>query len=133
MRDFTVIFFNFFLFYLSFRSKIGQIHLVLVDQLSRRSTNDFSGRNDNNSLVVFPNKQLPFVEIDETDNQSVRLDSFRNPEIGDYVACRLLSATSQSFKAEPLFICRLQSFYKIDPENVFRANERLNRIENVNL
>ena len=75
--------------------------------MSKRSENDYSGRNDNNTLVVFPNKQLPFVENGPN-------TSFRNPEIGDYVACRLLSATSQSFKAEPLFICKLQTFAKID-------------------
>lgn len=94
------------------RSKIGQIHLVLVDQVSKRSSSDLSGRNDNNSLVVFPNTQeLPIVD-------SVRMNQStvchrRSAQIGDYVACRLLSATSQSFKAEPLFICKLQSFHSI--------------------
>lgn len=35
------------------------------------------------------------------------------PQIGDYVACKLLSATSQSFKSEPVFACKLETFDKI--------------------
>lgn len=39
------------------RSKIGQTHLVLIEQISKRSLNDFSGRNDNNTLVNFEKKR----------------------------------------------------------------------------
>lgn len=70
--------------------------------------NDFSGRNDNNSLVIFENREIPCLE------ESEHSSSVRRPQIGDYVACKLLSATSQSFKAEPLFICKLQTFHKLN-------------------
>lgn len=95
------------------KAKVGQTHLVLVDQLSKRSDRDLSGRNDNNTLVNFENIPLPYL-----DDVNLQLDHTRksNPKIGDYVACKLLSATSQSFRAQPLYLCTLQSFYRKNPQ-----------------
>jgi MiaB/RimO family radical SAM methylthiotransferase len=80
--------------------KHGQIHLVLVDMISKRSNEYLSGRNDQNNIVVFPKKQINNIETNK----------FELPQIGDYVACKILSSTSQSLKAEPLFVCNLNSF-----------------------
>ncbi|CAF0763925.1 unnamed protein product [Brachionus calyciflorus] len=99
------------------KSKIGETHLVLIDQISKRSQSDYSGRNDNNTLVNFGKKELPILE-DLNDLYKLKNgnENFLNknvPNIGDYVACKLTSATSQSFRAEPVFICKLQTFDKI--------------------
>lgn len=85
------------------QSKIGQTHLVLIDQISKRSADEFSGRNDNNTLVIFPKLELPDAETGRP----------RTPGIGDYVACKILSATSQSMRALPLYTCTLPTFHRL--------------------
>ena len=99
------------------KSKINETHLVLIDKISKRSLEDYSGRNDNNTIVTFSKLELPHVES---------LDDYKNlinsdpehvakalPQIGDYVACKIVSATSQSLRAIPLYSCKLQTFDKI--------------------
>jgi len=39
---------------LSLQNQIGKIHRVLIEGFSKRSDQDFCGRNDQNSMVVFP-------------------------------------------------------------------------------
>ena len=39
---------------LSLQAQVGKIHRVLIEGFSKRSDTDFSGRNDQNSMVVFP-------------------------------------------------------------------------------
>lgn len=99
------------------KSKIGQVHLVLIDQISKRSKLDYSGRNDNNTLVNFEKKEIVYLnnveELYKLKNGEEYLLEKKMPTIGDYVACRLTSATSQSFRAEPFFMCKLQTFEKI--------------------
>ena len=101
-------------------SKINQTHLVLIDKLSKRSTEDYSGRNDHNTIVVFPKIPVPHFEnlIDYKNyynSKSLQVYVKKSlPQIGDYVACKILSATSQSLKAEPLYTCKLQTFHQID-------------------
>ena len=99
------------------KSKIGQTHLVLIDQISKRSNLDYSGRNDNNTLVNFAKKDIYCLEnledlIKLKNGEELSLEK-KVPSIGDYVACKLTSATSQSFRAEPIFSCKLQTFNKI--------------------
>jgi tRNA A37 methylthiotransferase MiaB len=92
-------------------TKLNQVHLVLVDQVSKRSASDFSGRNDNNTLVNFEKCELPIIN-GWSDLQNYSGEKVM-PKIGDYVACRLVKATSQSFRAVPLFSCKLQAFDSI--------------------
>ena len=83
------------------KAKIGQTHLVLVDTVSKRSTKDLSGRNDQNNIVVFP-----WIEVPNINNQN----KVELPEIGVYVAWKIISLTSQSLKAQPLYKCTISSF-----------------------
>ncbi len=112
------------------QSKLNEIHLVLVDQISKRSTNDLSGRNDNNTLVIFEKYELPFIN-NANEFQNGHLKRVM-PKVGDYVACRLTSATSQSFRGVPLFTSNLQTFDQIKKSNLLdELDEKvLNRIEN---
>ena len=82
--------------------KIGQTHLVLVDTISKRSQSDLSGRNDLNNIVVFEKLKIPDV-----DNSNVLIE----PQKGDYVACKIVSGTSQSLRAIPLYKCNLNTFF----------------------
>jgi len=86
------------------KTKIGQTHLVLIDTVSKRSTSDLSGRNDQNNIVIFPRVELPNI-----DNQNKN----EMPQIGEYVACKIVSSTSQSLKAQPLYKCSLKTFNNI--------------------
>ena len=101
-------------------SKINQTHLVLIDQISKRSSEDYSGRNDHNTIVVFPKVELPHFETVLDYKNYLNSKSIQNymkkslPQIGDYVACKILSATSQSLKAIPLYSCKLQIFHQIE-------------------
>ena len=97
-------------------AKIGETHLVLVDIISKRSTQELSGRNDRNNIVVFPRQEISVLNSEGqifSEQKSV-------PQIGDYVACKILSATSQSLRAEPLFITKLTHFHR------FSKNLKLN-------
>jgi tRNA A37 methylthiotransferase MiaB len=98
-------------------SKLGQVHLVLVDQVSKRSVLDLSGRNDNNTLVVFERTELPTVRHASDLLQTNRGDGSKSmPQVGDYVACRLVKATSQSSRGVPLFKCNLLTFDSLKRE-----------------
>jgi len=100
-------------------TKLNQLHLVLIDTLSKRSELDYSGRNDNNTIVVFPKRELPFISEDLSELND--LDAHKRmimPQIGDYVVCKLMSCTSQSFRAVPLYACNLQTFDKIKQEHL---------------
>ncbi len=93
-------------------SKLNQVHLVLVDQVSKRSANDLSGRNDNNTLVNFEKCEIPIINgLNDLHNYESKEKV--TPKVGDYVACKLVKATSQSFRGIPLFSCRLQAFDSI--------------------
>ncbi|MEM0995557.1 MAG: tRNA (N6-isopentenyl adenosine(37)-C2)-methylthiotransferase MiaB [Bacteroidota bacterium] len=59
-------------------SRIGETHLVLIEGNSKRSTEDFCGRNDYNQMVVFPkngSKHRPgeYVQVKITDATSATL------------------------------------------------------------
>jgi len=101
-------------------SKINQTHLVLIDKLSKRSDEDYSGRNDHNTIVVFPKMPIPHFEsvVDYKNyfkSKSLQVYMKKSlPQVGDYVACKILSATSQSMRASPLFSCKLQTFHQIE-------------------
>lgn len=78
------------------QSYIGQIQLCLVEKPSKRlPDNEYAGRNDYNTKVIF-SKQL--------------LNSNETLQIGDYVEVRIDSATSQSLKGTPLKRTTLREF-----------------------
>lgn len=60
---------------------IGQTHQVLIEGNSKRSTEDFCGRNDYNQMVIFPKNGSEFGP-------------------GDYVNVRITDATSASMRGE---------------------------------
>lgn len=60
---------------------IGQTHQVLIEGNSKRSTEDFCGRNDYNQMVIFPKNGSEFGP-------------------GDYVNVRITDATSASLRGE---------------------------------
>ncbi|XP_041354897.1 mitochondrial tRNA methylthiotransferase CDK5RAP1-like [Gigantopelta aegis] len=83
------------------QDQIGSVHLVLVEGVSKRSAEELAGKNDANVRVIFPKEAVP--------NQS---NSIQHREIkpGDYVAVKILSASSQVLKGVPLFHTSLQNF-----------------------
>eukprot|EP00058_Branchiostoma_floridae_P004291 XP_002589779.1 hypothetical protein BRAFLDRAFT_125887 [Branchiostoma floridae] len=81
--------------------KIGQVHLVLVEGVSKKSASDLAGRNDGNTKVIIPNMDIP----DEVGGQK------SSPmKTGDYVAVKITSYTSQVLKGIPLAHTSLQGF-----------------------
>jgi tRNA-2-methylthio-N6-dimethylallyladenosine synthase len=58
------------------RLGVGKIHRVLVEQVSKKSTNELSGRNSQNSVVVFPRENYKpgdYVNVLVTDCTSATL------------------------------------------------------------
>lgn len=70
---------------------IGTTQLILIENTSKRSSDEIFGRCDGNIKVIIPN----------------------SPEIsvGDYVAVEILSANSQVFKGKMLEKVSLREFY----------------------
>ena len=85
----------------SHRSLIGTTQLVLVEGPSRRSKDDYAGRNDANVRVVFPHQAVS----DGAGNTVL-------PKEGDYLAVSIVSATSQSLRARPLHLTSISEFNK---------------------
>ena len=116
-------------------SKVGQTQLVLIEKISKRSSDDYSGRNDHNTSVVFSKVELPnFDTVLDYKNYLTSASIQRYikkslPQIGDYVACKIVSATSQSMKAVPLYSCKLQAFHQI--ENDADVAKLLNKNANI--
>jgi MiaB/RimO family radical SAM methylthiotransferase len=94
------------------QEKIGQVHLVLVEGYSKRSSQDFCGRNDGNTTVIFNKTELPH-KLDSSTRLETRPEKSL-PQVGDYVAVKIVEATSQTLKAVPLYFCSLQDFYSED-------------------
>ena len=94
------------------KTKLNQIHLVLIDKISKRSLNEYSGRNDNNTIVHFEKTELPFIN-NINDYKNLNSIEKKMPLIGDYVACKLTQSTSHSFRSIPLFTCNMQIFSQL--------------------
>lgn len=76
------------------KSLIGSTQLVLVESESLRSSNDWQGRTSNNIKTILPKSEVVSL-VD---------DSIRPIEPGDYVACMIDEANSQTLKATPIEI-----------------------------
>ncbi len=72
------------------QNEIGQRHLVLVEGLSKRSTQQMSGRTDTNKIAVFDRKDF---------------------EKGDYIEVEITQATSATLIAKPISKTSLEDYY----------------------
>ena len=72
------------------QNEIGQRHLVLVEGLSKRSTQQMSGRTDTNKIAVFDRKDF---------------------EKGDYIEVEITQATSATLIAKPISKISLVDYY----------------------
>ena len=88
------------------RNQIGKTHLVLVEGDSKRSDSDLAGRNDHNTTVIFEKSHLKSLC---ENNSNARL-----PQVGDYVACEIVSCTSQTMRGIPLYLSSINDFYSIN-------------------
>uniref|UniRef100_A0A1B0D859 Uncharacterized protein n=1 Tax=Phlebotomus papatasi TaxID=29031 RepID=A0A1B0D859_PHLPP len=75
---------------------IGQEQLILIEGNSKRSQEDFYGRNDGNIKVIIPKVTLNSREI----------------QPGDYIAVKIHSASSQVLKGTPLRHTTLADFHE---------------------
>lgn len=75
-------------------NSIGSTQLVLIESDSRKSTDSWQGRTDGNVKTVLP----------KTCVVDMRDGSMRNIRPGDYVACQVVSANSQTLKAKALYL-----------------------------
>lgn len=71
--------------------EVGQRHLVLIEQESRRSSDQWSGRTDTNKMVVF--------------------DKLDGVGPGDYVEVEITSTTSATLMGQPIAKSSIQAFF----------------------
>ncbi|CAG0881707.1 unnamed protein product, partial [Cyprideis torosa] len=84
------------------QAQIGEVQLLLVEGVSKRSLTELQGRNNGFTKIIFPDKLIP----DLTSSGTVR-----KPVKGDYVAALVTSCTSTVLRGVPLAILPLQEFY----------------------
>ncbi|XP_035219564.1 CDK5RAP1-like protein [Stegodyphus dumicola] len=84
------------------QKEIGNYHLVQVLGPSKRSNLDWSGRNDWNTKVIFPQLPIPV----EQNSSNCQL-----PSPGDYIVVEIMDCTSQVLKGKALYLTSLQNFY----------------------
>ncbi|XP_074656899.1 mitochondrial tRNA methylthiotransferase CDK5RAP1-like isoform X2 [Tubulanus polymorphus] len=83
--------------------QIGQVQLVLIEGDSKRSIEDFAGRNDANTKVIFQKKTIPSLE---------NCDEFKPMKPGDYVAVQIIDGTSQVLRGIPLYHTSIRDFHR---------------------
>jgi len=76
--------------------EVGQKHLVLIEQESRRSSDQWSGRTDTNKMVVF--------------------DKLDGVGPGDYVEVEITSTTSATLMGQPIAKSSIQAFFGRDEQ-----------------
>ncbi|OWF49045.1 CDK5 regulatory subunit-associated protein 1-like [Mizuhopecten yessoensis] len=81
------------------QAQIGQKQLVLVESVSKRSTDDMAGRNDGNTKVILVGSGTTAV-------------NGLNLKPGDYVVAEIASCSSQVLHGLPLYTCSIQDFYR---------------------
>ena len=74
--------------------QIGQLQLVLVEQFSKRSNENFQARNDGNTRVVIPSMTIPTGKY-SNDTRPIK--------IGDYVVVKIETANSHTLTGTPLY------------------------------
>ncbi|CAH0563782.1 unnamed protein product [Brassicogethes aeneus] len=96
--------------------QIGKTNLVLVEQLSKRSNQNYQGRNDQNIRVILPSEGM--VPYKNGSNG-------REVKPGDYVAVYINSASSQTLRGIPLYLTSLQDFYSEAPSRYYACQSYL--------
>ncbi|OAD59850.1 (Dimethylallyl)adenosine tRNA methylthiotransferase MiaB [Eufriesea mexicana] len=81
--------------------QIGQLQLVLVDELSKRSNEGFQAKNDGNTRVVISSKIIP-TEKYSNEKRSIK--------IGDYVVVKIQDANSHTLTGIPLYHSSIAEF-----------------------
>eukprot|EP00743_Colponemidia_sp_Colp-15_P006634 GILK01007151.1.p1 GENE.GILK01007151.1~~GILK01007151.1.p1 ORF type:complete len:596 (+),score=106.79 GILK01007151.1:72-1859(+) len=81
---------------------VGQLHLVLVDKISRKSADELSGRSDTNRKCVFAN--VPVRNGLGLDGETVQMKP------GDYVLVRVDSIASQTYRCTPVARTTIQEW-----------------------
>lgn len=84
------------------QSEIGKYHLIQILGPSKRSEMEWSGRNDWNTKVIFPQIEIP---VEEGSTAS------RIPSPGDYAVVQITGCSSQILKGKPLYFTSLRDFY----------------------
>ncbi|GFT42274.1 mitochondrial tRNA methylthiotransferase CDK5RAP1 [Nephila pilipes] len=85
------------------KKEIGNYHLIQVIGPSKRSESDWSGRNDWNTKVIYPQIPIPI----EKDSNNCHL-----PCPGDYIVVQIHDCSSQVLKGKALYHTTLQEFYR---------------------
>lgn len=90
---------------------IGRYHLMLVDGISKRGENQFTGLTDTNKRIVF-DKRTPVFDS----WSSYQTDSASTPntfaKIGDYVLTKVNDATQNTLFCDPICISGISEFDK---------------------
>ncbi|XP_076232770.1 CDK5RAP1-like protein isoform X2 [Calliopsis andreniformis] len=81
--------------------QIGQLQLVLVEGLSKRTDDYLQGRNDGNTRVIIPTMEAPVAK------NSTATRAIKN---GDYVVVKIHSANSNSLMGTPLYHSSIAEF-----------------------
>lgn len=84
------------------QKEIGKTHLVLVEGTSKRSEEDFVGRNDGNKKVIFKAENIP-----SRSNRNVKSPI----NIGDYVEVEITGSTGVSLIGIPKCKSSIREFY----------------------
>ncbi|GFX32731.1 mitochondrial tRNA methylthiotransferase CDK5RAP1 [Trichonephila clavipes] len=92
------------------KKEVGKYHLVQVLGPSKRSESDWSGRNDWNTKVIYPQVPIP---VEKSSN------NYHLPSPGDYIVVQIHDCSSQVLKGKALYCTTLQEFYK----NTFFKND----------
>ncbi|XP_069101980.1 mitochondrial tRNA methylthiotransferase CDK5RAP1-like [Argopecten irradians] len=82
------------------QAQIGQEQLVLVESVSKRSSDDMAGRNDGNTKVIL---------------SGAGADGHLKP--GDYVVAEITSCSSQVLHAKPLYTSSILEFHQSHRSN----------------
>ncbi|KAG4078608.1 hypothetical protein HA402_005571 [Bradysia odoriphaga] len=77
---------------------IGKNQQILVEGMSKRSSNDVYGRNDANIKVIIPLMEIPSSAAGEASTN-------RHIEVGDLVMVNVTESNSQVLKGQPLYHC----------------------------
>ncbi|GAB6026727.1 CDK5 regulatory subunit associated protein 1 [Chamberlinius hualienensis] len=89
------------------RRKINTRQLVLVEGPSKRSKANLSGRNDQNTKVIFPGCEIPV---------DTNMDAYKAIVPGDYITVHINDSSSQVLKGIPLYHSSLQNFHDKNTE-----------------
>nr|XP_022900402.1 CDK5RAP1-like protein [Onthophagus taurus] len=83
------------------RQKVGELQLILIEGHSKRSKNQFQGRNDSNVKVIIPAGEIPVGDS----------NYLTDIKPGDYVVVQINDSSSQTLKGIPLYHTTLQDFH----------------------